>query len=196
MPDVLRLPSQRANLPERELHLTITVHLRLDAAAPHEKDLLRQLVERLSAVSATGRPGWFGHVRPDVPDGPDVVRIDPDARTVTRGGVPVELCRREYDLLLFFAEHPGRVFTRTQILDVVWNQPFTGPRTVDVHIRRLRHKLGVQPPLITTVHGVGYRLAADAPVVLVRALYHGFDGAKVSVAPTGPLSGHLRRRAA
>ncbi|WP_307867897.1 winged helix-turn-helix domain-containing protein [Micromonospora sp. C95] len=196
MPDVLRLPGQRANLPERELHLTITVHLRLDAAVPDEKDLLRQLVARLSAMSATGLPDWLGHVRPDVPDGPDVIRIDPDARTVARGGVPVELCRREYDLLLFFAEHPGRVLTRAQLLDGVWNQPFTGPRTVDVHIRRLRHKLGVRTPLISTVHGVGYRLAADASVVVVRAPRHASDGREVSVAPTGPLSGHPRRRAA
>ncbi|MFY1634875.1 winged helix-turn-helix domain-containing protein [Solwaraspora sp. WMMB335] len=157
---------------------------------------MRRLVEWLAAVSAAGRPDRLGHAGPEVPDGPDSVRIDSGARTVTRGGAPVELCRREYDLLLFFAERPGRVFTRAQLLDGVWKQPFTGVRTVDVHIRRLRHKLGNQPPLITTVHGVGYRLATDAPVVVVRPPYHDADGTDVSVAPGGPFSGRLRRRAA
>lgn len=195
VPDVLHLPRQRVHPPEPELSLTITLHLSLDAA-PDDKDLLRQLVERLLAVSAAGRPGRLGQSRSDAPDGSDVVRIDPDARTVTRGGEPVELCRREYDLLLFLADHPGRVFSRAQLLDRVWNQPFTGPRTVDVHIRRLRHKLGVKPPLITTVHGAGYRLADDAPVVVERAPHHASGYASVSDAPTGPLSDHLRRRAA
>lgn len=189
-PDLLRLPGQRVPPSERELHLTITLHLVIDAADPGEADQVRQLVERLSALSAAGRADQHA-----LPDAPDAVRIDADARSVTRGGVPIELCRREYDLLLFFAEHPGRVFTRTQLLDAVWNQPFTGPRTVDVHIRRLRHKLGV-PSWIATVHGVGYRLAADAPIVVRRTPRPHGDGARVAAAPAGPLPGHPRRRAA
>ncbi|WP_281247247.1 winged helix-turn-helix domain-containing protein [Micromonospora pattaloongensis] len=196
MPDVLRLPSQGVYPPDRELRLTITVHLRVDGAAPDGKALLRQVVEQISAIGTPGRPGHLGPARSDIPDGPDAVHIYPDARTVTRGGVPVELCRREFGLLLFLAEHPGRVFTRTQLLDAVWNQPFTGPRTIDVHIRRLRHKLGTQPPLITTVHGVGYRLAADASVAVVRAGHDENGGASVSVAARRPAPGSAPSRAA
>lgn len=77
------------------------------------------------------------------------------------------LCRREFDLLRYLAEHPGQVFTRGQLLGAVWDDVFTGPRTVDVHIRRLRQKLGTRRPLITTVRGVGYRLATGAPIALV-----------------------------
>jgi len=71
--------------------------------------------------------------------------------------------------LLFLAEHPGQVFTRGQLLNAVWGDTFTGPRTVDVHIRRLRHKLGTRRPLITAVRGIGYRLATAAPVAVVRS---------------------------
>lgn len=135
----------------------------------------------------------FDHL--DRPDDPESIRIDPDARTVSRGGSPIRLCRREYDLLLFFAENPGRVFTRAQLLDQVWNQPFTGLRTIDVHVRRLRHKLGAQQSMITTVYGVGYRLSTGAPVV-VSAAQPRLDGASISVAPAAPPTNHLRQRAA
>jgi DNA-binding response OmpR family regulator len=98
---------------------------------------------------------------------PDTVRLDGRARTVYRGGEEMPLCRREFDLLRYLAEHPGQVFTRGQLLGAVGCEVFTGPRTVDVHIRRLRQKLGTRRPLITTVRGVGYRLATGAPIALV-----------------------------
>jgi hypothetical protein len=100
------------------------------------------------------------------PVGPEALHIIPVSRIVRRGGQPVELTRLEFDLLLHFSEHPGRVFTREQLLKAVWGDEFAGQRTVDVHIRRLRAKVGVGVPLVETVRGVGYRLAAAAPVVV------------------------------
>jgi DNA-binding response OmpR family regulator len=95
-------------------------------------------------------------------------RIDPQRRTVLRGVEPVTLTRREFDLLLFFAEHRRHVFTRQQLLDAVWQTTYANSRTVDVHIRRLRAKLGQNLPLIVTVHGVGYRLDDNADLVIVH----------------------------
>ena len=74
-------------------------------------------------------------------------------------GVPLNLTRREFDLLCFLAEHPRRVFSRSHLLQAVWGYDFAGGgRTVDVHVRRLRQKLGTRGPSISTVRGVGYRL--------------------------------------
>ena len=87
-------------------------------------------------------------------------------RSVHLGSAPVELTKLEYDLLLFLAERPRTVFTRPQLLQGVWGHLHAGERTVDVHIRRLRAK--VRDDLITTVRGVGYRLADDHRVHLVR----------------------------
>ncbi len=83
-------------------------------------------------------------------------------------GTPLELPRREYDLLLFLATHPRHVFTRGQLLQTVWGYEFGGGgRTVDVHVRRLRQKLGDRGPSIATVRGVGYRLDETDRVVVV-----------------------------
>ena len=90
------------------------------------------------------------------------VVIEPWSRSVYKGQTPVELTRREFDLLLFLAEHPRYVFTRPQLLAHVWDDGQTGGRTVDVHIRRVRAKIG--DDLITTVRGIGYRLADRAAV--------------------------------
>lgn len=91
------------------------------------------------------------------------------SRSVLRGGEPLPLTRLEFDLLLHLAAHPRRVFTRLQLLAAVWGYEHAGVRTVDVHIRRLRSKVGVDVPLVTTVYGVGYRLADDAMITLDRA---------------------------
>lgn len=77
---------------------------------------------------------------------------------VSVDGVPVELTLREYELLLFLMQNPRRVFSRADLLDQVWGQDYYGgTRTVDVHIRRLRAKIGAAGDLIQTVRGVGYR---------------------------------------
>ncbi len=73
-------------------------------------------------------------------------------------GKPVDLTYKEFELLRFLAAHPARVFTREQLLSEVWGYDyFGGTRTVDVHVRRLRAKLGDLESLIGTVRGVGYR---------------------------------------
>lgn len=91
----------------------------------------------------------------------DDLQIDPAARRVTVRGEEMQLTAREYDLLLFFARHPGQVFSRDQLMDAVWQYSFyTDTSTVTVHIRRLRAKIEVnpsEPRWLQTVWGVGYR---------------------------------------
>lgn len=86
--------------------------------------------------------------------------VDPDAYTVTKHGLPVDLTQKEYDLLTFFMAAPGRVFTREELMEKVWNYDYYGDmRTVDVTIRRLREKIEDDPGRpchIMTKRGVGY----------------------------------------
>lgn len=86
--------------------------------------------------------------------------IDTGKYLVTIEGKPISLTSTEFNLLRFLAQHRGKVFTRNQLLDNVWkDETFVIDRTVDVHIRSLRKKLGSAANLIETVRGVGYRLA-------------------------------------
>ena len=79
---------------------------------------------------------------------------------VTVNGQEIVLTNKEYPLLLLFLEHPGIVFTRDQLLNRIWGYSFDGEsRTVDVHIRSLRTKLGDAGDLIETVRGIGYKLS-------------------------------------
>jgi hypothetical protein len=95
--------------------------------------------------------------RPGDPFAPLHIRVDEYSAVLD--GIELNLTRREFDLLRFLAEHPRRVFSRSQLLQAVWGYDFSGGgRTVDVHIRRLRQKLGSRGPSISTVRGVGYRL--------------------------------------
>jgi DNA-binding winged helix-turn-helix (wHTH) protein len=107
-------------------------------------------------------------------DRPHVIRrgelvIDEDTYTSRLGGRALDLTFKEFELLKFLAQHPGRVFTRQQLLQEVWGYDyFGGTRTVDVHVRRLRAKLGPEyEALIGTVRNVGYRFVvqqlADVP---------------------------------
>jgi len=88
--------------------------------------------------------------------------IDTDTYRVTTEGRPLDLTFKEFELLRFLGQQPGRVFTRPALLREVWGYDFYGgTRTVDVHVRRLRAKLGPEHEhLIQTVRGVGYRAAA------------------------------------
>jgi two-component system alkaline phosphatase synthesis response regulator PhoP len=90
------------------------------------------------------------------------VRVHRRGRRVTRGGREVRLTRKEYDLLVYLAEHQGDVVTRERLLDEVWGyERFPTTRTVDTHVLRLRRKLEADPDhprLLHTVHGQGYRL--------------------------------------
>ncbi len=87
------------------------------------------------------------------------VVVDDATYTAKLGGRPLDLTFKEFELLKFLAQHPGRVFTRQQLLQEVWGYDyFGGTRTVDVHVRRLRAKLGPENEmLIGTVRNVGYR---------------------------------------
>ncbi len=86
------------------------------------------------------------------------VVIDEASYSAKVHGRPLDLTFKEFELLRFFASHPSRVFTREQLLSEVWGYDyFGGTRTVDVHVRRLRAKLGDLESLIGTVRNVGYR---------------------------------------
>ena len=87
------------------------------------------------------------------------IRIDRAAHEVTVGDDPVELTPTEYKLLLTLAERSGRVLARTLLLQTVWEAaPDIQTRTVDMHVQRLRSKLGTAGELIETVRGFGYRI--------------------------------------
>ena len=91
------------------------------------------------------------------------LEIDPLARAVRRGGKKIDLKPREYLLLEYFARNEGRVVTRTMLLEQVWDYHFDpGTNVIDVHVSRLRRKLedGFEKPLLHTVRGAGYMLAA------------------------------------
>ena len=88
--------------------------------------------------------------------------LNPEAHTVTVDGQRVSLTFKEFALLQLFLEHPGVAFTREQLLSQVWDTDFLGEtRTVDMHIRTLRQKLGRYGSWIETVRNVGYRLEAQ-----------------------------------
>ena len=90
------------------------------------------------------------------------VSLDADAHTVTAGGQRITLTYKEFELLRLFMVHPGTAFTREQLMERVWGTDYCGEtRTVDMHIRTLRQKLGEYGEMIETVRGVGYRLEAQ-----------------------------------
>jgi len=94
--------------------------------------------------------------------------IDPDTYAAKLKGRPLDLTYKEFELLKFLAQHPGRVFTRDQLLREVWGYDyFGGTRTVDVHVRRLRAKLGSEyESMIGTVRQVGYKFVVPSARVL------------------------------
>ena len=105
------------------------------------------------------------------PDQPRLIRagnleVDLERHEVRHGEKKIALRPKEFDLLALLARHPGRVFQRSELLDLVWGYDFPGyTRTVDVHVQQLREKLGsggVADPAIQTVWGVGYRLELEA----------------------------------
>lgn len=88
----------------------------------------------------------------------NIVSVDEDTRRVYINDNEIELTHTEFDLTLFFSKNPGRVFTRSQLMDAVWGYDFLGDsRTVDIHIQRIRKKMGNFSDCIETVFGVGYR---------------------------------------
>jgi DNA-binding winged helix-turn-helix (wHTH) protein len=105
---------------------------------------------------------------PDHRPGPGLV-VDELSRLAHLNGEELDLTRREFDLLLHLARHPGRVHSREQLLQTVWeldDPRFASPRTVDVHVARLRRKLGPeQGDRLETLRGIGYRWSRRDPTV-------------------------------
>ncbi|MFP5335848.1 MAG: DNA-binding response regulator [Actinomycetes bacterium] len=125
----------------------------LDTAGPAEVEARLRLAAGRAALAAAGSDEAVEEIRAG-----DVV-IDEAAYTAKLRGRPLDLTYKEFELLKYLAQHPGRVFTRAQLLQEVWGYDyFGGTRTVDVHVRRLRAKLGADhEQLIGTVRNVGYR---------------------------------------
>ena len=116
----------------------------------------KELAARIQAVLRRRAPE-LGDTAVQIGD----LRLDPVSRRVTAAGEPVQLGPTEFRLLRFFMTHPERIYTRAQILDLVWgDHVFIDERTVDVHIRRLRKELEAtgHDRLIDTVRGSGYGL--------------------------------------
>ena len=116
----------------------------------------RELIARVKAHLRRGRDGCrsaAGSIGP--------FRLDRTARRVFLRDASCDLTSTEFNLLEFFLTHPGRAYSRDQLLESVWGeQRFVTPRTVDVHIRRLREQIEEQPDdprYLTTVRGFGYR---------------------------------------
>jgi len=119
----------------------------------------RELVARLKALLRRAHPSRASGT---VEVGE--LRVDTLSREATWKGKLLTLTPREFELLAFMASRPGRVSTRDELLRKVWGYDYMGEtRTVDVHIRRLRAKLGARSNLIETVMGAGYKLARPAP---------------------------------
>jgi DNA-binding response OmpR family regulator len=114
----------------------------------------RELVARVKALLRRTRPTGAGRA---LEAGP--LRVDLEAHVATCAGERLDLTPREFDLLAFLARHPGRALSRDELLRKVWGYDYVGEtRTVDVHVRRLRAKLGGHHEMIETVLGAGYKL--------------------------------------
>jgi DNA-binding response OmpR family regulator len=127
----------------------------LQAAGPAEVEArIRLAIGRISAGEPDDMPG-------EIRSGD--LTIDEATYTARLRGRVLDLTFKEFELLKYLAQHPGRVFTRAQLLQEVWGYDyFGGTRTVDVHVRRLRAKLGAEyESLIGTVRNVGYRFVPD-----------------------------------
>ncbi|WP_436530051.1 winged helix-turn-helix domain-containing protein [Actinoplanes sp. HUAS TT8] len=150
--------------------MTLAIPLTGDAVSPQAHRLLaavRELVELSRGTVTVESASVPAEPEPEpLPSGPEV-RLLTGSRQVLLEGEVVPLTRLEFDLMLYLAERPRRVFSRAQLLAGVWGYERAGERTVDVHVRRLRLKLGAAVPAVTTVYGVGYRLADDARITIM-----------------------------
>ena len=110
-------------------------------------------LRRGGAEAGVQKPLTVGHIR-----------LDPNGRSAWKDGVPVDLTAKEFDLMELLMRNPGRVYSRENLLNVVWGYEYIGDyRTVDVHVRRLREKLELDPAnpeYIRTKWGVGYYLSS------------------------------------
>ena len=130
----------------------------LDTAGPAEVDARIRIALGKHAIEMVAADPHSGEIRSGE------VTIDETTYTARLKGNVLDLTFKEFELLKYLAQHPGRVFTRAQLLQEIWGYDyFGGTRTVDVHIRRLRSKLGPEfEAIIGTVRNVGYRFTVDA----------------------------------
>ena len=129
----------------------------LDTAGPAEVDARIRIVIGKDAITQLAKNQSLKEIRSG-----EVV-IDEDSYTAKIKGRTLDLTFKEFELLKYLAQHPGRVFSRSQLLQEIWGYDyFGGTRTVDVHIRRLRSKLGSEfESVIDTVRNVGYRFSQN-----------------------------------
>ncbi|SMB98597.1 two component transcriptional regulator, winged helix family [Hymenobacter roseosalivarius DSM 11622] len=125
------------------------------------RELLARVKARLRRSVPDNEPGFAAAAAPTRFARRDLL-LDTELHRVTVGGKVVDLTAKEFDLLALFLRHPGRTYTRTQLLDQVWGYSYTGyEHTVNSHINRLRMKIeadAARPEHILTVWGVGYKL--------------------------------------
>ena len=114
---------------------------------------MMEMVSRVKAVLRRAQP----KTAPSLLKLEDLV-LDEGRHTVTIGDQRIALTYKEFALLRLFLSHPGMAFSRDQLLQTVWNTDYAETRTVDMHIRTLRQKLGDYGQYIETIRGVGYRL--------------------------------------
>jgi DNA-binding response OmpR family regulator len=128
----------------------------LDTAGPAEIDARIRIVIGKDAINQLAKNPSLKEIRSGE------ISIDEDSYTAKIKGRTLDLTFKEFELLKYLAQHPGRVFSRSQLLQEIWGYDyFGGTRTVDVHIRRLRSKLGPEfEAIIDTVRNVGYRFAS------------------------------------
>lgn len=118
---------------------------------------MMEMVSRVKAVLRRCKPAQVQHL---LKAGGLVLNLD--EHTVSADGERITLTFKEYELLRLFLSHPGIAFTRDQLFNEIWGTDYVGEtRTVDMHIRTLRQKLGKCAKMIETVRGVGYRLEAE-----------------------------------
>ena len=138
----------------------------LDTAGPAEVDARIRIVIGKDALTQLAKNPSLKEIRSG-----EVV-IDEDSYTAKIKGRTLDLTFKEFELLKYLAQHPGRVFSRSQLLQEIWGYDyFGGTRTVDVHIRRLRSKLGPEfESVIDTVRNVGYRFSQNGSQTPVDAI--------------------------
>jgi DNA-binding response OmpR family regulator len=138
----------------------------LDTAGPAEVDARIRIVIGKDAITQLAKNPSLKEIRSG-----EVV-IDEDSYTAKIKGRTLDLTFKEFELLKYLAQHPGRVFSRSQLLQEIWGYDyFGGTRTVDVHIRRLRSKLGPEfESVIDTVRNVGYRFTQNGSQTPVDAI--------------------------
>ncbi|MGH8961002.1 MAG: winged helix-turn-helix transcriptional regulator [Jatrophihabitantaceae bacterium] len=150
----------------------------LDTAGPAELDARLRLAIEGKATEAAAAADQV-----DIGE----LAIDETTYTARLSGVSLDLTYKEFELLKFLAQHPGRVFTRAHLVQEVWGYDyFGGTRTVDVHVRRLRAKLGTEhDAMIGTVRNVGYKFVRPADGGVRR------DSTERAPAPAAPHASRL-----